>query len=211
MDKNYGDLEQNLLLQNKVIAGVDEVGRGCLAGPVYAAAAVLDFDKLFALKKNQLSLIRDSKSLSHKQRAISLSFLPDIALSYGIAHADTWEIEELGISKATFLAMHRALNQLKVPFDILLLDGKYPLPDFEKKQMCIIGGDASCFSIAAASIFAKEARDGIMRDIAKTFPNYGFEKHVGYATKMHLSAIKQHGICSLHRKNFEPIKSMLSS
>jgi ribonuclease HII len=205
----YGKIERQLLRQKKTIAGVDEVGRGALAGPVYAGAAILDFTKLFALDRAELALIRDSKSLSRSQREKSLLLIQDLTISHATASAETYEIEELGITKATFLAMTRALGKLK-PFDILLIDGKYPLPGFDKEQRSIIGGDASCFSIAAASILAKEARDSIMREQDLKFPGYGFDSHVGYATNKHLDAIRQQGACALHRRNFEPVKTLIA-
>lgn len=208
MPEKYGLIERRLLRQKKIIAGVDEVGRGALAGPVYAGAAILDYKKLFAMKDDEKSLIRDSKSLNRQQREKSFLLVQDIAITYSTASADLEEIASLGIVKATFLAMHRALAKLLTPFDILLIDGKYPLPDLQNEQMSIIGGDASCYSIAAASILAKETRDKIMRQHAAEFPGYGFDSHVGYATHKHLQAIQEQGACSLHRKNFEPFKSM---
>jgi ribonuclease HII len=206
--EQYGHIEKQLLQKQKVIAGVDEVGRGALAGPVYAGAVVLDYHKLMALTKEERSLIRDSKALNRAQREKSLPLVMNISLSYATGSAETEEIEQIGITKATFLAMHRALSKLKCLFDILLIDGKFPLPDFALKQFSLIGGDRTCYSIAAASILAKETRDKIMIDHANSFPHYGFESHVGYATKKHLHAIHTHGVCTLHRKNFEPIRSL---
>lgn len=209
MIKSYGIVEKKLLHQKRIIAGVDEVGRGALAGPVYAGAAVLDYKKLLALDKAELSLIRDSKSLSRPQREKSLILINKIALTHTTAFADVHEIEMLGIVQATFLAMKRALGQLTLAFDILLIDGKFPIPEFDREQLSLIGGDRTCYAIAAASILAKEARDTVMREEGNRYPNYGFENHVGYATGKHLEAIRNLGACSLHRKNFEPIKSLL--
>lgn len=211
MAEQYGQLEKQLLRQKKIIAGVDEVGRGALAGPVYAGAAILDFAKLLAMKKADRILIRDSKSLSRAQREKAKSLVETIAISYATGCAETDEIAELGITKSTFLAMHRALAKLSIPFDVLLIDGKYPLPDYASEQISIICGDGSCYSIAAASILAKETRDSLMREHAILYPAYGFDAHVGYATSKHLQAIQEQGVCALHRKNFEPIKSLLNS
>lgn len=206
--ESYGHLEKELLQTHTVLAGVDEVGRGALAGPVYAGAAILDFSKLFQLEPSARKLVRDSKKLSPTQRQNSLSILEDICISKATASTSHEEIEALGISKATFLAINRALEKLSTPFDLLLIDGKYPLPDFYGRQKTVIGGDASCFSIAAASIIAKVARDTLMKEASLHYPQYGFEKHVGYATKQHITAIKESGACPIHRKNFEPIKSL---
>ncbi len=211
MASSYGEIEKRFLRKNKVIAGVDEVGRGALAGPVYAGAVILDFYKLYDLDEDRRALIRDSKALSKLQREKALPLVKEIASHHATGHADLEEIARLGIVKATFLAMHRALANLGSRYDILLIDGKYPLPDHLGEQMAIIGGDHLCFSIAAASILAKETRDTHMRIEAEQFPGYGFDSHVGYATRDHLRAIHQKGACGLHRKNFEPIKTMLQA
>ncbi len=209
MAEQYGVIEKRFLAQKKKLVGIDEVGRGALAGPVYAGAVIIDFYKLYALATESRALVRDSKTLSRAQREKSLGFVKEIASSYATGRAEIDEIEGLGITKATFLAMQRALATLDESFDVLLIDGKYPLPDYSGEQLAIIGGDHSCFSIAAASILAKEARDEIMRFESDKFPGYGFDSHVGYATRHHLQAINDYGICSMHRKNFEPIKTLL--
>ncbi|MBP6045141.1 ribonuclease HII [Candidatus Woesebacteria bacterium] len=208
MAEQYGDIEKKLLLRKKIIVGVDEVGRGALAGPVHAGAVILDFKKLFALDPQSLSLIRDSKSLSRSQREKSVCIVKDIASSYATGEASSQEIEEFGIVPATFLAMRRALKQLNAPFNLLIIDGKHPIPDFPHQQISIIGGDRTCYTIAAASILAKETRDPLMREHSLKYPGYGFDSHVGYATRTHLLAIKKLGICSLHRKNFAPLKNL---
>lgn len=187
------------------MVGVDEVGRGALAGPVYAGAAILDFDKLEALEKAERSLIRDSKTLSHLQRKKALHIIEGISLSHAIASSDHSEIETLGIVGATFLAMHRALQRLHHPFHILYIDGKFPLPKFQGQQKAIVRGDSASDSIAAASILAKEARDAFMREQDALYPQYHFKDNVGYGTQHHLSAIKDCGACPIHRKNFAPI------
>lgn len=208
MAEQYGDIEKKLLLRKKIIAGVDEVGRGALAGPVYAGAVILDFKKLYALDPQSRALVRDSKSLSRAQREKSVCIVKEIASSYATGHASSQEIEEFGIVPATFMAMRRALNQLS-PFDLLLIDGKHPIPDFSQQQFSIIGGDRTCYTIAAASILAKETRDPLMREESIKYPGYGFDSHVGYATRTHLTAIKKLGVCSIHRKNFAPLKKLL--
>lgn len=206
-----GRLERSYRSQGQILVGVDEVGRGCLAGPVYAASVILDFNLLAKRPKRERDLIRDSKTLSSAQRQRILGCLDMIVVDRAVALAEVTEIEEHGIVGATFLAMRRALQALSHPFDLVLVDGKARIPDLSWRQETIIGGDRLCFSIAAASIYAKEARDAFMRGQATEFPAYGFERHVGYGTKEHLDAIRSHGVCPLHRRNFSPISSALSS
>ncbi len=188
------------------ILGVDEVGRGCLAGPVYAAVAAIDYDKLQKLKADRRDLIRDSKQLSAKQRREIIPVLQDVCQEWAIASATVLEIEQHGILGATFIAMKRAYLELKEPYDLLLMDGKVAHPDMPIEQETIIGGDALCYAIAAASIFAKEARDAVMHQAHELYPQYGFASHVGYGTKSHLLALEEFGITPLHRRTFAPIR-----
>ena len=198
-----GAIEAFLLKEGHRIAGVDEVGRGCLAGPVYAAAVILDYEKLKQLSVEEKKLIRDSKTLSAKQRQKILPIISEIALASACGQAEVSEIEEQGIVPATFLAMHRSLFALQLSFSYLLIDGKFPLPGLpQAKQQAVIKGDSLCYSIAAASILAKEKRDAYMSAVAEKYPQYLFEKNVGYGTAYHLKAIQEFGICELHRKNF---------
>lgn len=201
-----GEVEYHLLQKKLSSAGLDEVGRGCLAGPVYAAAVILDYDALVGLPEKTREKIRDSKTLSKKQRAEMITVVQEIAKAWAISFATVAEIENLGIVGATSLAMHRSLKDLGQAFDCLLIDGNRPLEGFRGEQKTIVKGDQLCYCIAAASILAKEARDQYMREQAETFPIYGFENHVGYGTKAHLEAVKKHGACSLHRRNFAPIR-----
>jgi len=201
---NKGILETSLS-KSGLVAGVDEVGRGCIAGPVFAAAAVLDVEKIQNLPEKTRSLIRDSKTLSKKQREGIIPILEEILESYAIGKATAREIEKLGIVGATFEAMHRAIAALEADFSMLLVDGNKPLPDYQGSQQWVIKGDSLCYSIAAASIMAKEARDHYMEKQAKKYPDYGFESHVGYGTKKHIDSIEKFGICPLHRKNFAPV------
>ncbi len=199
-------IEAKLLRSGRVPVGVDEVGRGCLAGPVFAAAVILDFSRLERLDPEDKALIRDSKELSQAQRARIIPAIERSALAWHVAQASVEEIERLNIAQATFLAMRRALGRLTRAFDILLVDGKLRVAGHDGEQMTIVKGDSLCYSIAAASILAKEARDDYMRFQATRYPNYGFDSHVGYATKLHLAMIEQHGPCVLHRRNFDPIR-----
>ncbi|RYZ60284.1 MAG: ribonuclease HII [Proteobacteria bacterium] len=205
-----GAIEKKSLKQDRRVIGVDEVGRGCLAGPVYAAVAALDYYKIDALEEATRDLIRDSKKLSSKQRQKIIPVLEDVCVEWGLGVATEREIETLGIVPATFLAMKRAFENLKEPYDLLLIDGNQKHPDMPMEQMTVVGGDSLCYAIAAASILAKEARDAVMRIAHESYPQYGFGDHVGYGTKSHLQAIEEHGITPLHRRNFAPIRNMVA-
>ena len=203
-----GEIEARLTGQKRTIVGVDEVGRGCLAGPVFAACAIIDYDLLFKLPSDQVDLIRDSKTLSAKQRNKIVPVINSICCEYAIESAHVFEIEQFGIVNATFLAMKRALAKCEKTYDVVLTDGNKLIPDIVGQQIAVIKGDQLCYSIAAASILAKQKRDFFMQEQATCFPLYGFDLHVGYGTKKHLEAIKRHGICPLHRRNFSPISQM---
>jgi ribonuclease HII len=205
-----GAIEKKSLQKDRRVIGVDEVGRGCLAGPVYAAVAALDYYKIDALEEATRDLIRDSKKLSAKQRQKIIPVLEQVCVEWGIGVATEREIETLGIVPATFLAMTRAYENLKEPYDLLLIDGNQKHPNMPMEQMTVVGGDALCYAIAAASILAKEARDAVMRLAHQSYPQYGFGDHVGYGTKSHLQAIEEHGITPLHRRNFAPIRNMVA-
>lgn len=179
------------------------MGRGCLAGPVFAGCVILDQLQLEQLPLSHRELIRDSKTLSARQRADILPVIQQIARSWAIGIAGVEEIEKLGIVKAVFLAMCRALCLIST-CDVLLVDGKFAIPGLKIKQQAIVGGDKSCYSIAAASIVAKTARDHYMAEQSRLYPLYHFEKHVGYGTRLHLDKIAEFGICPLHRRNFKP-------
>lgn len=180
------------------IAGIDEVGRGPLAGPVVAAAVILPSD-MPALP------INDSKKISKAVRE-ELYFIIMEKARVGIGIIDNKVIDKVNIYQATKLAMIQAVNNLNLQPDALLIDAmKLPLP---QKQVSLIKGDLNSYSIAAASIVAKVYRDQMMTDYAKEYPNYGFEKNAGYGTKAHLEGLQKYGSTPIHRKSFEPIKSM---
>lgn len=200
-----GLLERQYFSQGLRCIGLDEVGRGCIAGPVFASAVSLDFHKVQDLDENRRALIRDSKTLSSKQRQEQLETIGAIANEIAIGAACERDIERVGIQGAVFLAMKRALALCVGPYDLALVDGNREIPDLSIPQKTIIKGDNLCFCIAAASIVAKEARDDFMRLQAVTFPLYAFDQHVGYGTAQHVELIKTHGICSLHRRNFAPV------
>ena len=205
-------LEDSLLQQNKTLIGVDEVGRGCIAGPVVVCCVSLDYDRLSELDEKTRGLVRDSKKLSAKQRATIKPLLEEqLVIESHIGICSAREIEEYGIVPATFKAILKALAMCTRQYDMLLMDGNQKVAGYSGEQTAIVGGDQSCYAIAAASILAKESRDRFMKeDAAAEFPDYGFENHVGYGTKAHIDSIKEFGICTLHRKNFAPIRHMVS-
>jgi ribonuclease HII len=200
-----GSIERSFIKQGLKILGVDEVGRGCIAGPVYAACVSLDYDALKDLDTKTRALIRDSKTLSTAQRQRILPILHIVCRDWAIGISTVTEIEEQGIVPATFQAMLRAYEAMKESHDLLLIDGKQLNPMLPIRQEAIIGGDGLCFAIAAASILAKEARDDFMRQAAQNFPHYDFHENVGYGTKSHLTAMEARGITPLHRRNFAPV------
>lgn len=181
--------------KNLLEVGCDEAGRGCLCGPVVAAAVILN-------KDFQHNLINDSKKLSAKTRLELEIYIKEHVLEYAIAEVSPQKIDEINILNASFLAMHLALNQLKNKPELILVDGNRfnPYPNIE--HLCIVKGDSKMLSIAAASILAKNHRDRLMLNLHEEFPNYSWNKNMGYATKMHRMALKEYGITPHHRKSF---------
>ncbi len=181
--------------QSGIEAGCDEAGRGCLAGPVVAAAVVLKdgFDH---------PLLNDSKKLSEKKREMLREIIIAEAEDWAVGMASAEEIDEINILQASFLAMHRAIEQLKVKPALLLVDGNRFKPYQNIPYRCEVGGDAKYQSIAAASILAKTSRDRLMEQLDSDFPVYGWKKNKGYPTRFHRQAIQKNGICQWHRKSF---------
>ena len=178
----------------QLVCGVDEAGRGPLAGPVCAAAVMLPPGLV-------IPGLNDSKKLSEKKREALYDTIRAQALSYGIAFATVEEIEECNILGATFLAMNRAIAQLTPQPGLALIDGNRSA-GITVPSRCVVGGDGKCADIAAASVLAKVTRDRYMRDMAQTYPQYGFEKHKGYGTAAHYAAIREYGACPIHRPSF---------
>ena len=176
------------------VCGIDEAGRGPLAGDVYAAAVILD-------PKKPISGINDSKKLSEKKRELLFDEIKEKAVSFGIGIATVEEIERTDILSAALLAMQRAYKQLSANAGIVLVDGDV-LPEIEGFVKNLKHGDALSESVAAASILAKVSRDRYMKEQAAIYPQYGFEKHAGYGTKAHYAAIDEFGTCPIHRKSF---------
>jgi ribonuclease HII len=176
------------------IAGVDEVGRGPLAGPVVASCVILD-------RNIQILYINDSKKLSEKKRESLYDEICEKSVAYGIGIVSPGRIDEINILNATYEAMKAAISSLDIKPDILLNDAVH-IPDLDIKQVSIIKGDAKSISIAAASIVAKVSRDRLMVEYDTIYPEYKFAKNKGYGTKEHISAIKEHGLCPIHRRSF---------
>jgi ribonuclease HII len=182
-----------------LIAGIDEAGRGPLAGPVVAAAAVLPAE--FRLRG-----LNDSKQLTEivREQLFQALTIPGKLVCYGIGIAEPGEIDRLNILRATFLAMERAIAALSVPPDHLLIDG-LPVPVFKQPQTAIVGGDGKSMSIAAASVIAKVTRDRMMRNWHSEYPQYDFDQNKGYGTPAHLASLQIHGPCAIHRRSFAPV------
>ena len=176
-------------------AGCDEVGRGCLAGPVVAAAVVLPKDFTHPL-------LNDSKQLTADRRTQLAEEVAQKALHYAVAEVDHHTIDKINILQASFLAMHRAIDQLRTKPELLLVDGNHFQPYPLVPHQCIIKGDSLYYSIAAASVLAKTYRDDLMQRLAEDFPPYGWETNVGYPTKAHRAAIREHGLTPWHRRSF---------
>jgi len=183
------------------IAGVDEVGRGCLAGPVFAAAVILN-------KKINKKDIKDSKKISFKNRMLISKYIKKNS-TFAIAFASVEEIEKLNILNASLLSMKRALNKLKQKPSIIYIDGIFAPKNLKIKYKTFIKGDEKIISIAAASIVAKAARDQFMIRLGKNFPEYKWNKNFGYGTDEHLKSLKKYGITKHHRKKFNPVHNIL--
>lgn len=194
-ERNMWEIEQSYFEKGiRVICGVDEAGRGPLAGPVCAAAVILP-------ENVEIPGLDDSKKLSDKRRRELMPIIKETALAYGIAFADHAEIDSINILQATFLAMERAMEQLAIKPELALIDGNRE-KDFGIPVKTVVRGDSRSASIAAASVLAKVTRDDYMLEMAKTYPQYGFEIHKGYGTKAHYAALAEHGPCLIHRMTF---------
>lgn len=180
---------------NKIEAGCDEAGRGCLAGPVFAAAVIFP-------KEYQNEMLNDSKKLTAKQRILLRTIIEKDALAWAVASVDNNEIDEINILNASFLAMNRAIEQLSLKPELLLIDGNRFKSQTDMDYQCIVKGDSLYESIAAASILAKSYRDDYMLKLHEEYPCYGWKSNKGYPTKKHYEAIAMNGITKYHRKSF---------
>ena len=194
LHKELFDYDSEIRKQYPVICGVDEAGRGPLAGDVYAAAVILDDGVL-------IDYLNDSKKLSEKRREELFDVIKKKARAYCVATASVAEIDKLNILQATMLAMKRAVEGLGLKPDLALIDGN-KIPKLDCKAEFVIKGDAHSASIAAASVLAKVSRDRYMKELAKKYPQYLFEQHKGYGTKLHYEMLEKYGISDVHRKTF---------
>jgi len=185
-----------------VVVGIDEVGRGCWAGPLVAAAVALD---------KTIAGLKDSKLLSKIQRDRLDVIIQSKALAVGVGWVSPLEIDEIGLSAANALAMQRAMESITITYNEIIIDGNINYLIDNPKARALIKADATVPLVSAASIIAKVARDKYMSQMAKQFPDYGFERHVGYGTALHMERLKLHGISTLHRKSFMPIKALAAA
>lgn len=188
-DKEFFDMGMNY------VCGIDEAGRGPLAGPVVVASVIMP-------KESMLEWVNDSKKVTEKRREILYEKILEEAISYGIAIIDQEEIDDINILQATKKGLTQAITSMEVKPDVILVDALTGIDTLGIPYKSIIKGDANSYSIAAASILAKVTRDRIMREWDKVYPEYGFEKHKGYGTAKHIEAIKEYGLCPIHRKTF---------
>jgi ribonuclease HII len=184
-----------------LICGVDEAGRGPLAGPVCAAAVILD-------PAHPISGLADSKKLSERQRDQLTPLIREQALAWAVAYAEVEEIDRLNILQATLLAMKRAVLSLSITPQQVLVDGLY-YPQTGIPSTAIVKGDSKVAAISAASILAKTSRDALMLELHEQHPHYGFAEHKGYPTASHLAALREHGVLAVHRKSFRPVRDLL--
>lgn len=202
LDHPHNHYERSLVQQGyKAIVGLDEVGRGAWAGPLVAAAVIMPL-------RPRVYGVRDSKVLSAKRREKLDKLIRDRAMSWAIGVVSNDEIDRFGIAQANVMAMQRAVAALTVAPEFILIDA-FKVVGLPARFKAIAHGDAMVYSIAAASIVAKVARDQMMVELHEQFPHYGFAEHKGYGTEMHTTALQRHGTCPLHRRSFQPMKSMV--
>jgi ribonuclease HII len=184
------------------IAGVDEAGRGPLAGPVVAAAVILPID-------HNIEGLDDSKKLSAKRREILFEEIADSGAVCAVGIIDNDTIDKINILKASLTAMRKAVMSLETSADFILVDGSFTIPNLDLPQFALVGGDKYCNSISAASIVAKVTRDRIMDRYQKLYPQFSFGQHRGYPTRLHLEELKEHGPTEIHRRSFKPVEQVL--
>ena len=190
-----------------ILVGIDEVGRGCWAGPLVAGAVILPegFDpKPLSIK------VRDSKKLSKQQRDAASAWIHEHAIAIGLGWVEPAEVDELGLTESVRLAMERALAKIQVDYDEVIIDGNINYFPDNPKARAVIKADDSVPSVSAASIVAKVARDTYMTEISSKYAGYGFEKHVGYGTAAHIAALRSFGVTDIHRLSYKPVRALLS-
>ncbi len=189
------------------VGGIDEAGRGPLAGPVVAACVLID--KNFKMT-DDLKGVRDSKKVTEKNREKLFELINDSFVDVGVGICDSETIDRINILQATFMAMKIAISNLKIKPNFILVDGNMAIPMISTKQGVIPKGDTKIFSIAAASIIAKVIRDRMMKVYSEKYPEYGFEKHKGYGTKKHVEMLGKIGACPIHRRSFRPVTKVIN-
>lgn len=204
------NIENDVAQTNQItyIAGLDEAGRGALAGPVVAAVVILPLDNVESLSK--LCFVTDSKLMSSNQRNRAFDLIQTYAVAWGIGSISAEIIDEYGIISATKMAMKSALSTIHTCPDYLLIDGRIQLGNIQIKQQSIVRGDQKSLTIAAASVLAKVHRDRMMIQYHSHYPIYGFAKHKGYGTRLHIDAIGENGTCKYHRLSFSPMRNRLN-
>jgi len=190
-----------------ITVGVDEVGRGCWAGPLVAGAAALPSNLNIADLPIKL---RDSKKLSKKQRVTAASWVREHAVAIGLGWVEPAEIDKLGLTESVRLAMERALAGIRVSYDELVIDGNINYFPDDPKARALIKADDTVPSVSAASIVAKVARDMYMTELSTRYTGYGFETHVGYGTTAHIAALRKHGVTDIHRLSYKPVRALLT-
>lgn len=183
-----------------ITVGIDEVGRGCWAGPLVAGAVILN---------SPINGLKDSKKLSKKQRQKLTAEIQVQAAAIGLGWVQPSEIDEIGLTEAVRLAMQRALDQITLNYEEIIIDGNLNFLNNNSRAKAVIKADDTVPAVSAASIVAKVARDNYMSEISVTYPDYGFASHVGYGTAMHLERLKLHGVSNLHRRSFKPIAALI--
>lgn len=190
-----------------LVMGIDEVGRGCWAGPLVAGAVILPPN--LTLSKVRPWKLADSKVMSRAQRLLADQHIRKEALAFGLGWVSAQEVDQLGLTKAVQLAMQRAVDKINHDYDQIIIDGNYNFLPHEPLASCLVKADATVPAVSAASILAKVARDTYMELIAEAFPAYGFDTNVGYGTSVHRKALQQHGVTQHHRTSYKPIKALL--
>ncbi len=199
--------EKQCLDNYKIIGGIDEAGRGPLAGPVVAACVLID--KKFKIQNSELYSVGDSKRLSPKKRDKLFEIINSEFFRIGVGICDSQTVDRINVLQATFLAMKKAIGALKEKPEFIIVDGNSKLPNISIKQASIIKGDSKIFVVAVASIVAKVSRDRIMMKYHKLYPQYEFDQHKGYGTKLHMERLAKYGPCKIHRLSYAPVKRCL--
>lgn len=197
---------------HRFIVGIDEAGRGPLAGPVVAAAVIFSPQtfNFYGRSRDWTRLVKSSKKLTARKREELYKIIIKEAVDWKVGIVSEKVVDKINIFQASLLAIERALRKLKSQPDFLLVDGKFTLINYPVNQKAVVRGDEKVFSISAASIIAKVTRDRIMKNLDKKYPVYGFKKHKGYGTRLHFARLNKYGPCQIHRQSFKPVKKLIA-